>query len=96
MDVECDAAAKKFTKDRRAEQKRDIARKSREAAEKAKAEAKLRELERAAALAPTAQAVTPLFGPRVGAEFTHAEVEAAFHHMLHCGGGVPEAELDDF
>ena len=39
MDVEFDAAAKKFTKDRRAEQKKDIARKSREAAEKAKARA---------------------------------------------------------
>ena len=56
----------------------------------------LRELERAAALAPAARASTPLFGPTVGAEFTHAEVEAAFFHMLHCGGGVPEAELDDF
>ena len=52
MDVEFDAAAKKFTKDRRAEQKRDIARKSREAAEKAKARAQQALWEREAEMRP--------------------------------------------
>jgi len=42
---------------------------------------------------PAARASTPLFGPSVGEEFTHAEVEAAFKLLLVVGAGVLESEL---
>ena len=53
-------------------------------------------LERAAAIPLGRRAVTPLFGPTPGAEFTHAEVELAFELMLLFGALVPLARLIDF
>ena len=56
----------------------------------------LRELELVAALPAARRGSTPLFGPRPGEEFTHAEVEDAFFLLLHCGGGVPVERLHDY
>ena len=39
---------------------------------------------------------TPLFGPTSGAEFTHAEVDAAFRLLLANGGGVPSNEMSHY
>ena len=36
------------------------------------------------------RATTPLFGPEVGEEFTHAEVDAAFLLLLVVGNGMSE------
>ena len=56
----------------------------------------LAELEIAAALAPSARATTPLFGPEPGEEFHHSQLDRALQLLLACGAKVPEAELDNY
>ena len=59
----------------------------------------LRRLEctaRASGLRPEQRAATPLFGPALGVEFTHREVELAFELLLTRGAGVPDGELKDY
>ena len=51
----------------------------------------LRALELAAAVAPEQRELTPLFGPAVGEEFTHAEIEKYFFLLLVRGAMVPES-----
>ena len=53
----------------------------------------LAELEIAAAVAPAARKATPLFGPSVGDEFTHSQLDGALELMLIAGAGVEEAHL---
>ena len=53
-------------------------------------------LERAAAVQPERRALTPLFGPSPGEEFTHAQVESAFEQMMLGGAGVSREELADY
>ena len=58
----------------------------------------LRDLEQAArrdGLRPSARATTPLFGPAVGEEFTHWEVESAFEIALLFGASLPVDDLQD-
>ena len=42
------------------------------------------------------RARTPLFGPSVGSEFTHSQVERALELLLTQGAGVPEDELHKY
>ena len=49
-----------------------------------------------ARLAPSERILTPLFGPAVGEEFTHAELDAALELMLVAGANVPEDELHKY
>ena len=46
-------------------------------------------------LRPSARATTPLFGPAVGEEFTHWEVESAFEIALLFGASLPVDDLQD-
>lgn len=39
---------------------------------------------------------TPLFGPKCGGEFTHAQVDKAFFLLLEVGGKVPRALLSNY
>ena len=56
----------------------------------------LRTLELRAAVPPERREVTPLFGPAIGEEFTHAEIEKYFVLLLVRGGMVPESLLRDY
>ena len=56
----------------------------------------LRDLELAASLEPAQRAETPLFGPRPGEEFTHAELENLFCLTMLHGAGVSEQRLSDY
>jgi hypothetical protein len=42
------------------------------------------------------RATTPLFGPSLGAEFSHAQIDAAFDLLLSCGAGVADGELGNY
>jgi hypothetical protein len=53
-------------------------------------------LEIAAAVSPAERDTTPLFGPTVGAEFTHYQVETAFELMLLYGARVAPDLLHDY
>jgi len=53
-------------------------------------------LEVAASVAGARRAVTPLFGPSVGEEFTGAQVDKAFQLMMLFGARVPAAQLKDY
>jgi len=53
-------------------------------------------LERAAMVAPARRGTTPLFGPKVGEEFSGSRVDAMFRLLLVEGGGVTEAELANY
>jgi len=56
----------------------------------------LAELELAAKVSPEARKTTPLFGPAVGEEFTHAQLDEALLLLLSAGARVPDAELSDY
>ena len=45
---------------------------------------------------PEQRVTTPLFGPTVGVEFTHHELESALELMLVHGAGVSEEELHNY
>ena len=56
----------------------------------------LANLVRAANLRPDQWETTPLFGPQVGEEFTHYQVERAFELMLIHGAHIPPEELSNY
>ena len=56
----------------------------------------LARLELAAAVEGAARGRTPLFGPSVGEEFTHHQLDQALKLLLTQGAGVPEADLEDY
>ena len=49
-----------------------------------------------ACVLPEQRDVTPLFGPRAGDEFSHAQLDAALDLMLTAGAGVPESDLENY
>ena len=56
----------------------------------------LAEMEIQAGVLPEQRDVTPLFGPRAGDEFSHAQLDAALDLMLTAGAGVPESDLENY
>ena len=56
----------------------------------------LAEMEIQAGVHPEQRDVTPLFGPRAGDEFSHAQLDAALDLMLTAGAGVPESDLENY
>ena len=53
-------------------------------------------LELAAAVEGAARGRTPLFGPEVGEEFTHYQLDQALKLLLTQGAGVPEGDLENY
>ena len=53
-------------------------------------------LELAACVEGAARGRTPLFGPTVGEEFTHHQLDQALKLLLTQGAGVPEGDLEDY
>ena len=53
-------------------------------------------LELAAGVEGAARGRTPLFGPSVGEEFTHYQLDQALKLLLTQGAGVPEGDLENY
>jgi len=53
-------------------------------------------LELAACVEGAARGRTPLFGPTVGQEFTHHQLDQALKLLLTQGAGVPEGDLENY